>query len=200
MALTINPAVCGTRKLWIRSVLAFLIGAFIGGVVSLLAVLVVMRVATTFFDAAGLMIAALVVVGWGILHDLGLPLPMPYRSRQVPEILRQVLPSEVVAAAFGAQLGVGFLTLFTYSTHLALLILLPFADSLAEMLAALAFFAVGKSLVLFVATGVTSVDQIAPRCEWTRARGRLLRVITAATSITLALSVVVDPPFNAFGH
>lgn len=68
---------------------------------------------------------ALPFVALAALRDLGARTPVPYPSRrQVPEWLRRMLPLGATAFVYGGQLGTGFLTRFTYSTHLAFVALL----------------------------------------------------------------------------
>jgi hypothetical protein len=189
MALTINPAVSGTRRRWLLHGFGFLVGAFLGALVALLVMLIAVYGASTVLPRTVVIGAAVAVITWAVLHDLGLPLPLPYRRRQVPEWLRNALPPGVVATSFGFQLGVGFLTLFTYSTHLAVLVALPFLSSLGSMVIVVAIFALGKSLVL-VAMGGTSTDEFTSRFEWGRARMCALRLTTAGASALVAVALI----------
>lgn len=190
MAMTINPAVSGGRYRWFRDVAAFFVGAAFGAAIALSAVLLVVDVAAAILPFDWLIAGAVAVIAWAALHDLGVPLPLPYRERQVPDWLRDVLPPVVVAAVFGAMLGVGFLTLFTYSTHLAVLVSLPFLDSAGAMLAAVMVFAAGKTAVLAGVAGVHSLDAIP--AYWNPARVRILRLATAATSLVVGLALLTD--------
>src|SRR5579884_801823 len=126
MALTINPAVSGSRRHWFAHIVAFAIGAWLGGLLSLAVVIVIIdelrRVAGTSMVA----VCVLGLISWTVAKDLGIPLWVPYRQRQVPEWLRDALPPGAIALLYGSMLGVGFLTLFTYSTQLAFLLALPF--------------------------------------------------------------------------
>lgn len=132
------------------------------------------------------------LISWGTLHDLGVPLPLPYRSRQVPEWFRDVLPRSVVAFVFGVQLGPGFLTLFTYSTHLAVLLALPFLGSLEEMLLVVLLFAMGKTLVLGVTLGIQSLEEIRPRFDWSRLGNYVLRSTNALLSALIAVLLILE--------
>jgi hypothetical protein len=190
MAMTINPAVSGGRHRWLRDVGAFFVGAALGAAAALALILVVVDIASIVIPLDALLGGALVIIAWAILHDLGVPLPLPYRNRQVPDWLREVLPPVAVALVFGAMLGVGFLTLFTYSTHLAVLASLPFLDSATAMLGVVLVFALGKTAVLAGVATVDSLDSVP--AYWNPARVRVLRFATAMTSLMLALALLVD--------
>jgi hypothetical protein len=187
MALTINPAVSGSLAKWMRQTVLFLFGVLVGGLVALFIVLMVERVLVELMPRFWVVLFVVCSIGWAILHDLGLPLPLPYRRVQVPEWFRRVLPPEAVASIFGVQLGIGFLTLPTYSSHLAFLLVLPFADSFTTMLALMGVFALGKTLVLATTIGARSIEEVGFRFRWTPIGGRILRLTTATTSTILGL-------------
>jgi hypothetical protein len=192
MALTINPAVSRGQRGWLVDSASFFAGTLVGATASLAVCLAVVLALSTVVPP-GLVVGTLVVVVVAAaLHDLGLPVPLPYRQRQVPEVLRDLLPTSVVAFVFGAMLGVGFLTLFTYSTHLAVLVALPLLPSLGAMLAAVVVFALGKSLVLASVAGTTTLEEVPLRFRWSRTRIRVLRATTAALSLALAAAVAID--------
>ena len=67
---------------------------------------------------------------------------------------------------------------------------LPFLGSLSQVLLATFLFAVGKSLVLFVGVGTSSVGDITPRFSATVQTLRILRLTTATASLLLAIVVV----------
>jgi hypothetical protein len=188
MAMTINPAVSGGKQGWLRHSGALFVGVFVGGVISMAAVLAVFAAARVFLSSHGLALAAAAVIVWAALHDLGVPIPLPYRPRQVPDWFREVFPPGVVAVAFGGMLGVGFLTLFTYSTHLAILMAIPFIPSFGTMLAVIGLFAFGKTLVLAGVANVSTLEDIDVR--WNRRGIAALRVATALVSLGLAVSLV----------
>lgn len=190
MAMAINPAVSGGKRGWLKHSGAFFAGVFVGGVVSMAGVLVVFAAARVVVSSHGLALAAAAVIVWAALHDLGIPLPLPYRPRQVPDWFREVFPAGVVAVAFGGMLGVGFLTLFTYSTHLAILLAIPFIPSFGTMLAVIAIFALGKALVLTDVANVTTLEDI--DVQWNRRRIAVLRVGTALVSIGLAVALIAQ--------
>jgi hypothetical protein len=186
MALTINPAVSGTRREWVLQSLSFFLGSVLGGLVTLLLILAVTSGLISLFGRQPVVIGFVVVVVFAILRDFGVPVLLPYRSRQVPELLREQLPGAAFAAAYGFELGVGFLTLFTYSIHLAVVLALPFLPATWEMLAAVVLFALGRSVVLLITMGAREVDEVAERFYWTPRLNLLLKVTTAAGSALLA--------------
>lgn len=191
MALTVNPAVSGTRSRWIVHSLAFVAGAFTGALVSLLVMLLFLLVLSSVLPDVAVVGIAVGAIAWATLHDLGLPLPLPYRRQQVPEWFRSALPPGIVATAFGFQLGVGFLTLFTYSVHVAVLVALPFLPSLGAMVAVVAVFALAKAIVLAATFGTRSTEELTRRFEWGRTRMRTLRLTTAAASALVGAALVV---------
>jgi len=188
MGMTINPAVSGGRRRWLGHSAAFLLGAFFGGLLTLTGALAVVALADRAVPLHGLAVLGAAAIAWAALHDLGVPLPLPYRKRQVPEWLREVLPQSVVAAIFGGMLGIGFLTLFTYSTQLAVFLALPFLGSVPTMLGVVATFALGKTLVLAGVARARSLDEIP--VYWNATGVGVLRTATAAVSLTLAWSLV----------
>jgi hypothetical protein len=190
MALTVNPAVSGTRSRWILHSAGFVAGAFAGALVSLLLMLVVVLALSSVLPRSVVVGIGVAAIAWAALHDLGLPLRLPYRRQQVPEWFRSTFSPGTVATAFGFQLGVGFLTLFTYSAHVAVLVALPFLPSLAAMVSVVATFALAKAIVLAATFGTESTEELTQRFEWSAARTRLLRLTTAAASILVAAALV----------
>lgn len=188
MGLTINPAVSGGRRRWLGHSAVFFGGAFFGGLLTLAGLLAVVGLAGHAAPVRVLSMVAAAAIAWAVLHDVGLPLPLPYRNRQVPEWLREVMPQSVVAAIFGGMLGIGFLTLFTYSTQLAVFLALPFLGSAAAMLGVVAIFAFGKTLVLAGVARARSLDEVP--VYWNATGVLVLRVATAAVSLTLAWSLL----------
>jgi hypothetical protein len=193
MALTINPVVSGSGKRCLLHSVAFLGGVFVGALFALVAVVAAASVLLVLFPLEAVVAIAVTLILWGIAHDLGLPAPLPYRRQQVPEWFRRALPPGTVAVLFGFQLGAGVLTLFTYSTHLAMLAVLPFLDSASAMLVVVALFALGKTLVLLVTVRVTAIDEVSARFHWTPVRARLLRFANAAVAAWAAVTVVSIP-------
>jgi hypothetical protein len=183
MGLTINPAVSGGRRRWLGRSAAFFVGVFFGGLLTLAGLLALVAVADHVLPIGRLAVVAAAAIAWAVLHDLGFPLPLPYRNRQVPEWLREVLPQSVVAAIFGGMLGIGFLTLFTYSTQLAVFLALPFLGSVAGMLGVVAIFAIGRTMVLASVARARSLDEVP--VYWDATGVLVLRMATAAVSLTL---------------
>jgi hypothetical protein len=192
MALTINPAVSGTRKRWLSHSASFFLGALVGGLLALLVILAVFASLRLVLPRHWLAVTIALPIGWAVLHDLGVPLPLPYRRQQVPEGLRGVLPTGGVAFVYGLQLGVGFLTFFTYSVQLAFLFALPFLDAGWQMFSAVGLFALGKTIVLAAAVGAPDVESIPNRFRSSRARVRILRLTTGATSAALVAIVLLN--------
>lgn len=189
MALTINPTVSGSRTKFLSDAGAFMVGVYLGALVSALIVVALLVVVTAVLSEIWAVSLALAAIAWAVLHDVGVPVRLPYRRGQVPEWFREALPHGVVAALFGVQLGTGFLTFFTYSTQLAMLLFIPFLNGLADILVVLGVFAIGKTLVLLSALGTTSVDQVTTRFSWTPAGQRVLRLTTAATSVLVGFAI-----------
>lgn len=173
MAFTISPTVSRTLAEWFRSVLAFALGVFAGSLCTyvlargIVAVLIQGSRVTVLVLLAG--VAAL-----GIARDAGLAVPVPYRRAQVPATWRNVLPLEATALAYGWMLGTGFLTLYTYAAHLALVVGLTVLISTPTALAAMAIYAGARTVGLLAGTSAERVDQLPQR-------------FTAASSHMLAL-------------
>lgn len=110
----------------------------------------------------------------------------------MPEWLREILPPTAVAATFGFMLGIGFLTLFTYSTQLAFVISLGYFTSLAHMLLVVGAYAFGKTIVLASAAGTRSLNEVSSRFFWNRRREAILRAATATASVTLVAVLVAS--------
>lgn len=195
MVLTINPAVSRTKGALLAQAFAFLSGSILGGLTSLLVGLIVLRSLQGTIGSpilTGIVCGAVILA---ILRDFGLPVWLPYRERQVPEGLRELLPAPVVAAEFGFELGVGFLTLFTYSVHLAVVLALPLLDSTTKMLAGVILFSLGRTLVLLVGLDAQDPEEIADRFISTRARRLVLRLSTSAASLGVVFGwAVIRPP------
>lgn len=170
-------------------------GVFAGSLLPLLTGVLAVAAATALSSEEGARIIVSGLVLLSVLRDLGVPVPLPYRSKQVPEWLRDVASPGLTAGVFGFMLGAGFLTLFTYSTHLAVILALPFLKSGAEMAAVLVAFALGKTVVLLVTWNlrhVTDIESIAPAFRWTTPRRRVLRTATASMSILVVLALIAS--------
>ena len=194
MAATINPAVSGvTYRRWLAHVAAFAVAVF----VSAAAVYVVVRalfaiVAGTVGPGAWLA-AGGVVLATCVLRDIGVSVPVPYRNVQVPEWVRATLPPGATAFAYGAHLGLGFLTRFTYSTHAAFVLALPFVHGVGLVAAVLAVFALGKIVVLFVAVGRGPFHEFEEtyyaRIRAPRGGVLALRLANATAAVAVAMAV-----------
>ncbi len=164
MALTINPAVSRVSyRKWAVHVCLFVAGVGSGAFATYAIVRAIYALVTAISPVAWPAVAV-PLVGLAVLRDLGLGVPVPYPSRrQVPEWLRSMVPPGVVATAFGAQLGTGFLTRFTYSTHTAFVALLaPQASPMVVGFAVLAF-AVSKGIVVVSSPAGRSYAEFEPR-------------------------------------
>lgn len=153
MAVTVNPAVSRVGKHragW--HIVGYVTGVALGCSACAGVAIGVVRFAGTLPVAEGILVwSTVVLLGLGALRDVGAPVPVPYPAKQVPEWWRQVLPPGVVALAFGAILGLGFLTRFTTSAHLTFVGLAAMTQpSGALFWASCASFALGKSVVLAV--------------------------------------------------
>jgi hypothetical protein len=191
MAMTIHPAVSGTRKRWGLESALFAAGAFLGPVTSLVAVSLVLTALDALMPLALLAGLGAALIAWAALRDLGIPVPLPYRQRQVPERFREWMPRESTAVIFGFMLGVGFLTLFTYSVQLAFLVAIPFTHSTGALIGAAVAFALGKSVVLVQALQTDAVSEVVARLAPAKKNLALLRAATAAISATTAALLIV---------
>lgn len=172
---------------------AYAVGVAAGASLALI-VITTLALAVQAVAGRGLWAAiAAVVITLALLRDVGVNAPVPYRAVQVPQVLRYLLRPSALAFAFGAQLGAGFLTRYTYSTHTAFVMALPLALAhtwVAPM--AISVYAVGKALVLVAAVG-TSLDEgpvSVARARWRTARLRLLRYANVAVTASVLLMVV----------
>lgn len=186
MALTLSPAGRGAPR-WLTSAGAYVVGVFAGGMVALLVTLVVYESASSFLPLGAVATLAIIAIGVGVLRDVGASVPVPYRDVQVPEHLRHVLPIEATAVAYGAQLGFGFSTKFTFGLHLAMIAMLPFLSSIGEMMLVIGLFAVGKGLVLVTAIGTEDAgDRFAGRSSAVR----YLRGVSVGGSFAAAVAIL----------
>ncbi len=160
MALTINPAVSGGRARWALDASAFLLGVFVGTLATLWVVLVAETLVGMLSSARVVALVVAGLVAYASLRDLGFAIPVPYRRQQVPEPLRQMLPPPVVAVLYGAQLGAGFLTPFTYGVHSTYALAAPLLHG-ALLVAAAGLFALGKATVLLASADLRTMDAVA---------------------------------------
>lgn len=182
MALTMNPAVCSEWG-WQKTVGAFVVGAWLG-FMTMAAIIGTLYILLD--QVAGYL--AMMAVAWGVLRDLGLPLPMPHRRGQVPEEFRQMLPPTVVALSFGWILGMSFLTYYTYSVQLVALTLAP-SSGLPLALSCASLFAGAKSLSLFATRGSLEFGHVASLFRSSRGSLRLMQVAMATTATTTLIAL-----------
>lgn len=188
MALTINPAVSGVSyRRWVLHVGLFSVGVGFGALITY-AVARGLYVALVAISPAAWLAVALPLVGLAVLRDLGLPVPVPYPSWQVPEWLRRMLPPGPTAVAYGSQLGTGFLTRFTYSTHAAFVALLAPQSSPSVVAVAVLAFALSKTIVVVTSLAGASYPEAERRVLYRhRRRGqRALRLANAALALAAA--------------
>jgi hypothetical protein len=189
MVLTINPAVCGVRGST-KATIGFAVGAAIAG--ALVAV-----VAGTVGRLIGHERAALVafpLVLLAVAREAGLPLPVPYRPAQVPEVWRRRLGPWSMGLAYGGVLGTGFLTHFLTSAHLAGLCGIAVAGSppLAALFAIL--WMVGKVSPLLAGWGRASEEEVlavlpqGPRDTFTGVVARRTAGIVASALVLAAIA------------
>jgi hypothetical protein len=193
--MSINPAVGRvSRRRWRLHVGVFALGVSIGALATYVAVRALYVLVATVSPAAWLAVA-LPMVGLAAVHDLGMAVPIPYPARrQVPEWLRRVAPPGVTAAAFGAQLGTGFLTRFTYSTHTGFVALLATQAPPVVVGSAVLIFALTKSIVV-----ATSSTDVAPASHERMLLGRFrlrgqgaLRVANGVLTIATAAVLLTN--------
>ena len=195
MALTIHPAVSRvSNRRWAFHVGLFALGVAVGAlgtyVVCHALFDLVARLSPTVWLAV-----ALPIVGLAALHDLGLHVPVPYPTRkQVPEWLRHIVAPGVAAAAYGAQLGTGFLTRFTYSTHAAFVALLAPQSPGPLVAVSVLAFAASKAIVILASPTRGSYHEIEPRLlHRYRVRGQTsLRLANACLAAGTAAVLITN--------
>lgn len=180
MVETINPAVCGTRARFMKSLAAYFVGSAIGGG------LVIAAVASFVLVAGVLPWIALTIfaIGLAVVKDAGIRVPVPYRRRQVPEWLRDIVPMPVTGFVFGFELGIGFLTHFTSSAHLTVVLLAGWmaTQSPAAGMSIVLAQAAAKTLVLLITPRSATQDEIEALIEWDPRAIRRMGASTGACS------------------
>lgn len=182
---TINPAVSGSRRTWVRQIGGFLLGSYAGAMASALLVIVIF-VPLRHYLGDLLPLLVVVVATPVVLRDFGVRVPVPYRQDQVPEWIRHVLPPVPTAIVYGAQLGFGFLTRFTKSTHMAFLLIIGAIGFTPIILASIGVYAFARTLVLGAGIGTETVQEVFARFQWSSRRDLVLKV-TASAGTFLAL-------------
>ena len=195
MGATVNPAVSGVGYgRWGLHAALYTLGVCCGATI-------VYAVAAAAYHLLGgsvrtWLILAIPLLGLVVLRDLGLRVRVPYREGvQVPEWVRQMLGAGSTAFAYGIHLGIGFLTRFTYSGHLAFVLVLPLLDWPGPVLAAVATFGIGKAVVVFTSVAGKTYPEYERRILF-RYRRRThgytaLRVANAGLAISLALVLIM---------
>jgi hypothetical protein len=191
MATTINPAVSRATYLrWFGHV-----GAFTAGVAggASLALVTLASVAAAAGERLWIVVGAALVV-LAVARDLGANTPVPYRDVQVPQVLRYLLAPGPLALVYGTQLGIAFLTRYTYSTHLAVMVALPLVLVDVRLAAGVILaFAVGKTVVILAFARMSSDD--VPRAvdrhpTWRTGGLRLLRAANAFVSTIIVVTAL----------
>lgn len=118
MVETITPVVHGGRtKSYLTTAALHLAGAtttgaLFGGVLG-----VVGGLAGAPWGETGPVLLTLVAVVYVTREQVGVPVPVPARNRQVPDWWRTFYSPPVAALLYGAGLGVGFFTFVTFATY-----------------------------------------------------------------------------------
>ena len=197
MAMTINPAVSGASiRRWLVHVGLYAAGGFTGMLWTYAAFRGLYLAVASLVAPVAWLPVALPLIALAALRDLGVRAPVPYpKRRQVPEWLRHMVPPGVTAFAYGAELGLGFATRFTYSTHFAFVAALALVP-LPAAAAAAAAFAVAKSIVVLTSLGGSSYGVFEARMlkrHRTRLLGqKALRLTNAAIAVAVALVVATN--------
>jgi hypothetical protein len=185
--------VSGASKInWLAHIALYLVGIAAGATATTFVLTVIATGVEQFGGRLAWLAIATIIIALAIGRDLGVNAPVPYRNVQVPQVLRYLLPPSLLAIAYGGQLGLGFLTRYTYSTHTAAMLLLPLAlpDPILMALTVLALGA-GKSVVVIVTAGTTSDEgprAIDARLRWRPNGIRALRAMSAAAALLLIVS------------
>jgi hypothetical protein len=190
---SLNPAVsrAGYRR-WLGHLSVYVVAVAFGAASTAFFLVIVATGVERIGGKIAWVSVAAAVIALAVARDLGARTPVPYRNVQVPQVLRYLLPPSLLALAYGTQLGTGFLTRYTYSTHTAAMLLLPLATNDPAVIAmTVAALALGKGLVVIASAGTTSdegAEAIDVRLRW-RPRGlQIMRTVNAGTAALLVLS------------
>jgi hypothetical protein len=195
MATTINPAVSRvTAAQWFLHLGLFVFGLAVGATVACVAVVAVAAGVEAVAGLAAWAVVAALVIAVAVARDLGVNAPVPYRDVQVPQVLRYLVPPSLLALAFGAHLGTGFLTRFTYSSHTAFMVTLPLVITDPLVVATtILLFAAGKAMVL-VAFHRRSPEEVALISErhpgWATYGRQAMRLANGSFSALVLLSAL----------
>ena len=198
MALTIHPAGSGTKRDWVADTATFFFGVLLGAVGSALLVMSLVGFVDILVHDRAVVVLIVTVGALAVLRETGIRVPVPYRTKQVPEWWRQALPMRLVALAYGLMLGFGFATPFTSSAHLATMMVLPFLDSPWLILAPLVLFASGKAAVLYVGQGASSYDEVRQRLAIGDHVSRRRKLARKAAALATTLAALTTFAYSAF--
>lgn len=153
MGVTINPAVNGVSyRRWGFYTALYGIGIAAGATAVYALVATIEAGVGAVVGERNLLIGLAVIVAAAVARDLGVPVRMPYREQtQVSQRVREQLGPSMTSIVYGAHLGVGFLTRYTYSTHLAFVLLLPLVESGVAVATLIVAFAAAKTYPILVA-------------------------------------------------
>jgi hypothetical protein len=183
MALTINSAVSGGRRLWVRNSMLHTAGVVGGALVSVLSAAAVVAVTARIEAMPVLRASACALVVLALCRDMGLNAPVPYGRSQVPEYWRDMMPLGVVALAYGLLLGTGFLTRYVGSPHLAMIALITLVGGPQTILIGCGAYAVGKVAVLATGGSASRVADVERELSWDCRGAAAIRVVSCATSL-----------------
>lgn len=191
MAMTVHPAVSRVSyRRWVGQVLLFAAGAAIGGLVTYGLARAVYLVLAESVSPTLWMALCTVLIGLAVAKQGGLDAPVPYRGQaQVPEWLRWMVLPEFAAAIYGAELGFGFLTRFTFATHMAFVLMLAGVGNPGTAVIVVCVYGCAKAIVILAA--VTGPSET--KCQ-TRFMQRLPTSgagVLRLTNAVLAIAAVV---------
>lgn len=189
MALTINPAGSGTRREWAIDSLIFVLAASVGALGAVVLVLVAATTLGLLVQDTWLLMLSLGLIGIAILREIGAPVPVPYRGRQVPEWWRTLMPLRLASFAYGVVLGFGFATPFTSAGHMAALLAVPFVRSWWIPFAVAGLTGVGRGLALTVGLGAEEHEEVLGKVTGIELTSYSRRVARRAVNVSSALLV-----------
>jgi hypothetical protein len=198
MVLTINPAVSGaSRHRFAIHVFTFGLGATLGATATNVCAYLAVHTAARFVPAWSVLAVLLLPLLLVVTRDLGLPVRVPYPQTQVPEWLRHLLPQGVFAPVYGAILGVGFLTRYVVSAHLAAVVGAAFLPHLRDVVVVAAVLALGKTVAFVAAPKRASLAELGRefdrrfyfRPHWRRVLGGASVAVTMATTTVVVLNL-----------
>lgn len=190
MGTTLNPAVSrASTNRWLWHVSVYIVALVSGALATMLVLTLVADGLTLLTIDQGWMILALVLVALAVARDITRRTPVPYLTgTQVPEWLRHMVPASVAALAYGLQLGAGFLTKYTYSGHMAFVVMLPLL-TVGQGLIACAVFGIAKSAPIWASMTreayATAEVRITYRMRSRRGGDTALRIMNVALATAI---------------